>query len=110
MILQVIHIGTYVCGHPSNRKPDVLTVTSPTASCGGCSIHIAKFELDWYQEVYTHVAATVVKFVNNDTNVTTTSTVQGGSFTLPRSARGDLALAVFDSVLTTNIGGTLYTL
>lgn len=84
--------------------------SAATASCGGCSINVGVFELDWYQQVYTHVAATVVKFVNNATNVTVTSTIQNDNFTLPQSAAGNAARIVTDSVITTTIGGTLYTL
>lgn len=80
-----------------------------TASCGACSFNIENFEFMWYHQAYTHVAATVVKFVNNATNVTKTSTIQGGSFELPSSAAGD-AMIVSDSVITTNIGGISYTL
>lgn len=84
---------------------------SPTAkaSCGGCNIDIHDFEFQWNDQAYTHVAATVVKFVNNATNVTATSTIQGSNFTLPPSAAAG-AFIVSDSVITTNIGGTLYTL
>ena len=84
---------------------------NPTAeaSCGGCSINVFRFDLQWYKETYTHVAATVLKFVNNATNITTTSTIQGTTFKLPRSANY-AAQIVSDSVITTNIGGTVYTL
>lgn len=84
---------------------------SPTGpkSCGRCNIDVHNFEYQWYDKAYTHVAATVVKFVNNVTNVTSTSTIQGDVFTIPASAAGD-ALTVSDSVITTIIGGTLYTL
>lgn len=84
--------------------------SAATTSCGGCNIDVGFFELDWYQQVFTHVAATVVKFVNNATNVTVTSTIQKDNFTLPESAAYAIAGIVTDSVITTNIGGTLYTL
>lgn len=80
-----------------------------TASCGACSIYVHNFDYQWYHQAYTHVAATVVKFVNNATNVTKTSTIQGGSFDLPPSA-AYAAMIVSDSVITTNIDGISYTL
>ncbi|MCJ1466315.1 hypothetical protein MMC07_004934 [Pseudocyphellaria aurata] len=85
---------------------------SPTAttSCGGCNIDVHNFGFEWHDQAYTHVAATIVKFVNNATNVTITSTVQGDVYTLPAGAVAGAALVVSDSVITTVIGGTLYTL
>lgn len=67
------------------------------------------FEYDWFHEAYTHVAATVVKFVNNATNATITSTIQGSSFTLPYSA-ANAAIIVSDSVIKTTMDGVVYTL
>lgn len=85
---------------------------NPTATkpCGGCNVHFQQFDLQWYSEAYTHVAATVLKFVNNATNITTTSTIQGSTFKLPESIDYDLPEIVSNSVITTNIGGTVYTL
>lgn len=80
-----------------------------TASCGACSIDVHNFDYQWHDQAYTHVAATVVKLVNNATNVTKTSTIQGGSFKLPPSA-AYAAMIVSDSVITTSIGGISYTL
>lgn len=70
------------------------------------------FEYDWFHEAYTHVAATVVKFVNNATNATITSTIQGSSFTLPYSAAyaAYAAIIVSDSVIKTTMDGVVYTL
>ena len=67
------------------------------------------FEYDWFHQAYTHVAATVVKFVNNATNATITSTIQGSSFTLPYSA-AYAAIIVSDSVITTAMDEEVYTL
>lgn len=78
-------------------------------SCGGCEIDINVFEFQWYSQAYTHVAATIAKFVNNATNVTVTSTIQGSSFELPLSAGGN-AQIVPNSVITKIIGGVAYTL
>lgn len=78
-------------------------------SCRGCEIHIHDFEYTWYDQAYTHVDATVVKYVNNATNATITSTMRGSRFTLPLSA-APAAYIVPDSVITTVIGGVAYTL
>lgn len=78
-------------------------------SCRGCNIDIHDFEYTWYDQAYTHVAETIVKYVNNATNATITSTIRGSSFTLPHSA-AYAAQIVPNSVITTVIGGVEYTL
>ncbi len=66
------------------------------------------YNFDWHSEAYTHVAARVVKFVNNATNVTRTSTILGSDFVLPTPlANVDM---VSDLVITTELNGVNYTL
>lgn len=59
--------------------------------------------------MFTHIAATVVKFVNNATNVTRTTTIRASDFVLPISA-AYAAFQVSDVVLTTEMAGINYTL
>ena len=82
---------------------------SATRACGGCSIAEHHFQFDWYSEVFTHTAATIVKIVNNSTNVTRTSTIRASSFVIPSQARY-AAIPVSELVVTTDIGGVDYTL
>jgi hypothetical protein len=66
------------------------------------------YQYNWHSEAYTHVAARVVKFVNNATNVTRTSTILGTDFVLP-TALSNVEL-VSDLVITTELNGVNYTL
>ena len=111
MTLQVIRTDRLIYVYRLTWTLEISTLNiTKSAECHGCDIDVHNFDLQWYPQVYTHVAATIVKFVNNATNVTKTSTISGRNFTLPSSAAGDDASVVFDSVITTHIGGTLYTL
>lgn len=51
----------------------------------------------------------MVKFVNNSTNVTRTSTIHASDFVLPEKAR-IAAIQVSETVIKTDIGGVDYTL
>lgn len=94
----------------TNNLSSITALPAPAPkSCGGCTIYEGLFEFLWYSEVYTHTAATVVKFVNNSTNVTRTSTIYGTDFVLPESA-GYAANLVPGRVITTEIGDMNHTL
>ncbi len=68
------------------------------------------FEYQWYTELLTYTAATVVFAIDNSTNITKTSTIQAGTLVIPDSLNYGLASTVSDSLATTTLGGIAYTL
>jgi hypothetical protein len=68
------------------------------------------FEYQWYTELLTHTAATVVFAIDNSTNITKTSTIQAGTLVIPDSLNVDLASTVSGPLATTTLGGIAYTL
>lgn len=67
------------------------------------------FEFEWHSEEFTYTAATIVKIVNNSSNVTRTSIVQAERFSLPSSVNY-AAQIVSGSIITTTMGDTEYVL
>ncbi len=85
--------------------------SSPLTACNDCSIHEGYIFLDWSKSTFTHTAATIVKLVNNATNVTRTSTIQAAEYVLPSTVpRLGHMYPVSGLTLTTQLGGINYTL
>ena len=63
----------------------------------------------WHTQVYTHLAKTVKLIVDNGTNLTETSTIQGPTFQLPSKFVAD-ATVVSGSIYTVTVGSGIYTL
>ncbi len=93
----------------TNNLSAIHTLPSTANSCVGCLVEETHFEFLFWDDVYTHIAATIVKTVNNATNVTRTSTVYGTDFDLPLTNEID-AVTVPSLVITTNIAAIDYTL
>jgi hypothetical protein len=85
--------------------------SSSFPACTGCFIHEGYIFLDWADSIFTHTAATIVKLVNNASNVTRTSTIREAEFVLPSTVpRLEDMYPVSDLTLTTQLGGVNYTL
>jgi hypothetical protein len=93
----------------TNNFSSITTLPASSTQCSGCNVDVGNFQFNWYSEIFTHTAATIVKFVNNATNVTRTSTIRASDFVLPSAARY-AAYSVSDLVITTDMGGVIYTL
>ncbi len=92
----------------TNNLSAIHTLPPTSNPCVGCLIVETYFQFMW-EDVYTHTAATIVKIVNNATNVTRTSTVYGTEIDLPVTTEIG-AVPVSGLVITTNIGAIDYTL
>ena len=71
----------------SNQKPTgetpTLTSISSSVSCGDCHYNFEIGGGPWNSQIYTHTAATVELLIDDTTNQTVTSTIQGTSFVPP---------------------------
>ena len=95
---------------PYNNGTAVRVIQASTTSCGGCQMHEAAFEFNWYTEILTHTAATVIFAIDNSTNITKTKAIEAGTLPIPYSLGFNLRSTISGSLFSTIVGGITYTL